>query len=154
MTSKKTKQGYKLVKWLFGKEIEIPEEWEIKTLGNISSKIIDGTHFTPKDIEKGVPFLRVTDMHKFPIDWKSVKRISIEEHNDLIKRCNPKKNDILYSKNGTIGIARLIDWEEKFSCFVSLCLIKSKQDVMTSNFLVYFLKTNLIKKQIIRDLNS
>ena len=25
---KKAKPGYKIVKWLFGKEIEIPEEWE------------------------------------------------------------------------------------------------------------------------------
>ena len=27
-----SKKGYKLVPWLFGKEIEIPEEWEVKEL--------------------------------------------------------------------------------------------------------------------------
>jgi len=99
--------------------------------------------------KNGIPFLRVTDIQKFPIDWDSTKRITFEEHCELIKRCKPEKNDILYSKNGTIGIPRLVDWEEEFSCFVSLCLIKLKQDMMNSNFLVYFLLTDFIKKQII-----
>ena len=31
----KPKKGYKLVKWLFGKEIEIPEEWEIQRFEQI-----------------------------------------------------------------------------------------------------------------------
>lgn len=141
---------FQKIKWLFQKEIEIPVHWEVQLLGNTSRKIIDGTHFTPNYVEQGIPFLRVTDIQKFPIDWNSVKRISLEEHNDLIKRCNPEKNDILYSKNGTLGIPRLVDWEDEFSCFVSLCLIKLKQDVITSDFLIQFLKTNLIKKQIIK----
>ena len=31
-----TKKGYKSVPWLFGKEIEIPEEWEVKRLGQLA----------------------------------------------------------------------------------------------------------------------
>jgi type I restriction enzyme, S subunit len=40
----------------------IPKDWEVKTLASITSKIIDGTHFTPTYVEDGVPFLRVTDI--------------------------------------------------------------------------------------------
>ena len=133
---------------MFGKYELIPEEWTINKLDKISKKIIDGTHFTPNYINKGIPFLRVVDIQKFPLNWNTIKKISYQEHHELIKRCKPEKNDILYSKNGTIGIPRLVDWNEEFSCFVSLCLIKLKQNVMHSDFLVYFLLTNFIKKQI------
>jgi type I restriction enzyme S subunit len=34
----------------------IPEEWEVVRLGDISNKIIDGTHFTPQYSENGIPF--------------------------------------------------------------------------------------------------
>ena len=139
---------FKKVKTMFGKYELIPEEWTINKLDKISKKIIDGTHFTPNYINKGIPFLRVVDIQKFPLNWNTIKKISYQEHHELIKRCKPEKNDILYSKNGTIGIPRLVDWNEEFSCFVSLCLIKLKQNVMHSDFLVYFLLTNFIKKQI------
>jgi len=43
---------FKKVKGLFGKEIEIPEEWKIEKLDKISKKIIDGTHFTPNYTKK------------------------------------------------------------------------------------------------------
>ena len=35
------RKGYKSVPWLFGKEIEIPEEWEIRSLGEIISTLGD-----------------------------------------------------------------------------------------------------------------
>ena len=45
------KKGYKSVPWLFGKEIEIPEEWEVKKLENLTDKIGDGIHSTPRYVE-------------------------------------------------------------------------------------------------------
>ena len=39
----RSKNRYKRVKWLFGKEIEIPEDWEIKKLGAIGDIISGGT---------------------------------------------------------------------------------------------------------------
>lgn len=40
----------------------IPNEWSTTQLKNISFKITDGTHKTPKYTESGIPFLRVTDL--------------------------------------------------------------------------------------------
>ena len=33
---------FKSVKWLFGKEIQIPEEWEMSTIEGISKKLVSG----------------------------------------------------------------------------------------------------------------
>ena len=38
----KPRSKFKKVKWLFGKEIEIPEEWEIHTVESVSKKIVSG----------------------------------------------------------------------------------------------------------------
>ena len=112
--------------------------YENKTLKQICIKITDGTHKTPKYINKGIPFLRVTDLTN---SNDSKKFISLEEHEELIKRCKPEKMDILYSKNGTIGVAKTIDWDYEFSIFVSLCLIKPNSKLILSKFLEFFLNT-------------
>lgn len=127
---------------------EIPIEWEIDKLKNLTKKITDGTHHTPKYQETGVPFLRVTDIQQREIDFSSTKYISEEEHYTLIKRCKPEKNDILLSKNGTIGITKLVDWDQEFSIFVSLCLIKVDTSILLPKFIEYFLQSEVSMNQI------
>ena len=53
---------FKKVKWLFGKEIEIPEEWELEKMDDLCVKITDGTHHTPKYVNKGKLFLSVKNV--------------------------------------------------------------------------------------------
>lgn len=124
--------------------IEIDPSWEIKELGEISNKITDGTHKTPTYVDSGVPFLRVTDITKSD---GSKKFISKEEHNGLIKRCKPEKDDVLYSKNGTIGISQIIDWDYEFSIFVSLCLIKPNKELVLPKYLAEILNTSYVFNQ-------
>lgn len=133
------------IEWL-GK---IPNSWKFSKLKYHTSKIIDGAHFTPTyiDDENGIPFLRVTDLHDSKINLENVKRIPLEEHIDLIKRCEPKKGDLLLSKNGTIGLMKIIDWDWEFSVFVSLCLIKFEKTLLNS-FFYYFFMSNVVERQI------
>lgn len=125
----------------------IPEEWNIVKLNDICEKVTDGTHATPKYISQGIPFLRVTDIQDSEIDWKNVKYISKEEHEELIKRCKPEKGDVLLSKNGTIGITKIVDWDREFSIFVSLCLIKPNNDIVDSVFLEKVISSDLVMNQ-------
>jgi type I restriction enzyme, S subunit len=61
------RKGYKKVPWLFGKEIEIPEEWEVKKFEDIA-KIRRGA--SPRPIEdskyfgKGRGWIRISDVTK------------------------------------------------------------------------------------------
>ncbi len=119
----------------------------IRELQEVCTKITDGTHHTPTYTDSGVHFLRVTDINKAKVNWNNTKFVSKEEHLDLIKRCHPEKGDVLYSKNGTIGVPRLIDWDTEFSIFVSLCLIKLKKELLLGGYLESFLKTPFALKQ-------
>ncbi|GAB2721429.1 hypothetical protein GCM10011495_29380 [Hymenobacter frigidus] len=123
---------------MFGDPIENTKKWEVKSLGELTRKITDGTHQTPTYVESGVPFLRVTDLTGSNTSKKFITR---EEHLTLTKRCKPERGDVLYSKNGTIGVAKVVDWDYEFSIFVSLCLLKVKTELLNPKFLEFFLNT-------------
>lgn len=124
--------------------IDTNPDWEIKNLADVCVQITDGTHQTPKYTEVGVPFLRVTDITE---SNESKKFISKEEHKELIKRCKPEKGDVLYTKNGTIGIAKMVDWDYEFSIFVSLALLKPKKEILIGKYLEHFLNSDLALSQ-------
>lgn len=128
----------------------IPEHWEVKRVKHISRKIVDGSHFTPTYVDEGIPFLRVTDLSdplQEGIDWMNTKKIPLKEHQELIKRANPGKGDILLSKNGTIGLTKVITWDEEFSFFVSLCLIKPLP-LVNPYYFSFFFNSPLVDEQI------
>ncbi|OHA44240.1 MAG: hypothetical protein A3G04_01745 [Candidatus Taylorbacteria bacterium RIFCSPLOWO2_12_FULL_44_9] len=118
--------------------IKTDSSWEVKRLDEVCSQITDGTHSTPKYTHDGVPFLRVTDLTE---SNDSKKFISKEEHIQLIKRCKPEKGDVLYSKNGTIGVAKFVDWDWEFSIFVSLALLKPDTKKLNPKYLELFLNS-------------
>jgi len=122
------------------------QNWEIKKMSEVCSKITDGTHKTPKYVENGIRFISIRNIKPFkPIDWNAyVKYISEEEHKELIKRCNPEMGDILFPRIGTLGYAKKIDFEDKVSLFVGLGLAKPNRDLIDSSFLEYYLNTPFI----------
>ena len=124
--------------------LPINPNWEKVKLEEVCLQITDGTHSTPTYTETGVPFLRVTDITGTN---DSKKFISLEEHNTLIKRCHPQKNDVLYTKNGTIGIAKLVNWDWDFSIFVSLCLLKPNTTKIMPKYLELFLNSQIALNQ-------
>ena len=131
------------VEWLG----EVPGHWSAAKLKHHVRQIVDGAHFTPTYVDEGVPFLRVTDIQTFPIDRSKIKYIPYAEHKELVRRCCPEPGDLLLSKNGTIGVPRVVDWDWEFSIFVSLCLIKPKES-LNVRFLSYFFLTHQIREQI------
>lgn len=131
------------VEWLG----EIPSHWTTAKLAHIARQIVDGAHFTPTYVDEGAPFLRVTDITRPSIELSEVKRIPLAEHDELIRRCRPEKGDLLLSKNGTIGIPKVVTWDWPFSIFVSLCLIKLRSEIVPS-FAAYVFQSSTIKIQI------
>ena len=100
-------------------------------LEEICEFIKDGTHQTPTYVntnENGYKFLSSKDVSKGIINWDNTKYISEELHKELYKKIAPKKNDILLAKNGTTGIAALVDKEEIFDIYVSLAILRLKKE--------------------------
>ncbi len=102
-------------------------DYEIRTLEDLCEPIKDGTHQTPtytNDKENGYPFYSSKDVTSRYMDWDHPMYIPAELHEQLYKRIAPRKGDILLAKNGTTGIAAIVDRDEVFDIYVSLALLR------------------------------
>lgn len=103
---------------------ELPKGWALAPVSAVSSKVTDGTHKTPNYTKTGVIFISAKDIMNGTLNLNSEKYISRLEHEQLYKRCNPKKGDLLVTKSGSIGRVAVVEAEDKFSLFESVALIK------------------------------
>ena len=126
---------------------EIPQGWEWCRFSSLYFSLTDGTHSTPKYQDNGIPFMSVKDMSSGKLNFDNTKYISQEEHNILIKRCNPQKGDLLLSKVGTTGIPLIIDTEKDFSIFVSLALAKFSHEFVNPEYLIILIQSPLVQIQ-------
>jgi type I restriction enzyme S subunit len=145
---KKAREGYKLT------EIgEIPKEWEVKKLGEVTKLIKDGTHNPPKGIEKGIPMLSAENIFNNKINFGlNEKYISTEDYNIMHKSYEIEYGDVLMTIVGTIGRTAVVDIKDKFTVQRSVAILRPNEN-LNSKYLNYTLNTNYIKKQIIQKAN-
>ena len=133
----------KLVPKLRFPEFRDAENWEEKTLGSISNAVFDGTHFTPEYVPSGVPFFSVENL----ISGAANKFISREAYISATMKNKPEKNDILLTRIGNIGFAKVINWDYEFSIYVTLAVIK-KSTIFNSYYLQFFIQSAWYQKEI------
>ena len=112
---------------MFGNPGTNPMGWKETTIGEECFYIKDGPHKSLPDIGRengGHPFISVRNIVDGYIDFSTAKYISDEDYADAIKKCHPKKGDMLYSKGGTTGIAKLIDVDVEFANWVHVAVLK------------------------------
>ena len=112
---------------MFGTIYDNKYGFEIKTIQDVCEQIKDGTHQTPTytdDTKNGFKFLSSKDVTTGKIDWSKIKYIPADLHEELYKRIKPQKGDILLAKNGTTGVAAIVETDEVFDIYVSLALLR------------------------------
>jgi type I restriction enzyme S subunit len=122
------------------------EGWVEKHLREVCEKITDGTHQTPKYFDDGVIFLSSRNVTSGRIDWGRIKYIDTKQHIEMHKRVAPRRNDILLAKNGTTGVAALVDRDTTFDIYVSLALLRSLP-LLRPRFLLHFINSPAAKAQ-------
>ena len=127
----------------------LPTSWTLHPLGEVCSKIVDGVHRRPDYVNAGVPFLTVENLNRGPgIDFSDTRFVTMDDHIEFCKRTRPERGDVLVSKDGTLGIARVIETEAEFSIFVSIALLKPLRDRLDPWFLRYYFDSTLFKRRL------
>lgn len=124
--------------------------WPRVTIGDISSLVIDGPHITPVYQPNGVPFLTIRNIVNRRIDFERVSYVSPEDHHEFARRGQAERGDILYTKDGTLGVPCLVDTDQEFSFFVSVALIKPTRESVDSRFLCFALESPSVLEQVDR----
>lgn len=101
--------------------------------------------------ENGVPFVRVSNLSKFELSTNSQQFIAEELYEEL-KTHQPKKGEILLSKDATPGTAYLLNKEPQ-KMIVSGGILRLKMDSkqILSEYLTLVLNSLIVQKQIGRD---
>jgi type I restriction enzyme S subunit len=127
----------------------IPPGWEWVHLESLTVGISDGVHRKPDYVNEGIPFVTVRNLTAGPgISFEDLNYITRSDHEEFIKRTHPEKGDILITKDGTIGVVRLIDTNVEFSIFVSVALIKPVLPEL-GPYLTYALRSPSVQSQIV-----
>lgn len=126
---------------MFGDPIENEKGWDVSKLGDVCSKLTDGTHNSPVNTPNGdYPYITAKNIRKNGIDLSDLTYVSKDVHKEIYSRCNPEYGDVLYIKDGiTTGIAQVNTLDFEFSLLSSVALLKLNKDVINAYFIVGFL---------------
>jgi type I restriction enzyme S subunit len=124
------------------------QDWPKTTIQHISSLVIDGPHITPTYEQAGIPFLTIRNIVNRHIDLSQVSYISHEDYRVFSRRGKIERGDILYTKDGTLGIPCVVDQDSDYGFFVSVALIKLRQESAYSRFVAYALESPDVLKQV------
>ena len=125
---------------------ELPEGWAWARLQSITSILTDGTHKTPQYSDAGYIFLSSKNVTSGKIDWDNIMYIPEVLHRELYTRLAPKAGDILLAKNGTTGVAAIVDREEVFDIYVSLALIRIVDNIVNPLYVLRAIESSSIQE--------
>ena len=136
--------------------VNIPNGWEETILDDVTHKITDGSHQSPKAFEGGFPMLSVKDMNEYGFDIKNSKTISESDYLKLVKQgCRPEVNDILIAKDGSV-LKHIFKVDEEIDAVLlsSIAIVKPNIELINPDYLVYLLLNPVFKKYIINNFLS
>ncbi len=117
--------------------------FEIKTLENISTKIINGLDFR-KFSEVGVPYLRVSNIKPNSFDISDIKFIPAFS---ISKDIELDSGDLLITRKGTYGISVIVDNEHKSMVISSeIFRVILKKDNINPHYIAIWLNSNIAKQ--------
>ena len=128
----------------------LPKEWSISSLSTSCLLITDGSHYSPLEFENGTKFIAtVYNMGENKIDVDSCKRISDKDYETLVRNgCKPVEGDVLFSKDGTVGICFPFNQKSDLVLLSSIAILRPKK-ILDPTFVSQYLKSDFGKKQVI-----
>ena len=148
----KPKKGYKSVPWLFGKEIEIPEEWEVKKIDYVIKMIQSGISRLLSSTDIGYVIATSGNIQNGQFDISDLKYWhKIDTQGVDLQKYILNDNDILLNfinSLARIGKSCIFKKQKRDWIFTTNIFRIRSNDKSTQQFLSYILNTNFTMNQI------
>ena len=142
----KTKNKPKLPEMKFFENTNIPKSWSYSTIENLASFVIDCPHSTPKFIKEGEFCIDTTCIKNSKILWDEIRKITKEEFLTRISRMPLLENDIIFSREGTIGTTVLVPKGKKL-CLGQRVMMFRFPEFIIPKYAEYLLQSPNFKQQ-------
>jgi type I restriction enzyme S subunit len=111
-------------------------DWPEASLDSICELITDGSHYSPKTLPSGYPYVTVRNIGRTGIDFDNCESVDEKAFLELKQAgCSPRTGDVLYSKDGTVGKVAVNDTDREFVVLSSLAILRPNAHLVSSAFL-------------------
>lgn len=122
-----------------------PKRWPTKTMSEVCRRVTDGTHDSPKPTNEGFPLVTGKAIKNRRIDFTNTYNISGTDHQKVIARSKPERDDILFANIGnSIGDLVRVDTDCEFS-IKNVALFKPDKSTIVPRFLEYYLFSDSVQ---------
>lgn len=135
---------------MFGDPVTNPKEWEKETIEKVCKQVIDCPHSTPKWTESGEICLRTSNLGKGEWIWDDTRYIDTVQFEERTRRSKLFTGDIVLSREGTIGIAAIVEKDMNLSLGQRLVQLTPNTEIILSEFLLQVLLYDLDPIRITR----
>ena len=122
---------------MFGDPVSNPKGWPTKPLCEITSAINDCPHSTPLWTESGVVCLRTSNLTKGGWDFSDTRFVSEDDYHERSKRGYISSGDIILSREGTVGIAAIVQESMKVCMGQRLVQVRPDHKCLKSDYLLH-----------------
>ena len=133
---------------MFGDPITNPMGWEKPRLEDLCKKVIDCPHSTPRWTGSGVVCLRTSNLGKGEWSWADTRFVSEEDYAVRTRRSEILPNDIILSREGTVGVLALVDEGMRLCMGQRLVQLRVNDSQLDPRFLLNLLLHNLAPERL------
>ena len=129
---------------------KIPCEWKATKLKNVSENVTDGAHISPETDNGVYDFISTVNLDNGQIDFDNCLKTSVNSYKYLVNTgCKPQINDVLISKDGTVGKTIVIDFQHDFVVASSLVIIRPTTEIICPYYLNYNLQSKFVQDTLL-----
>lgn len=133
------------VRWLGA----VPTTWQVDRLRRACLRVTDGAHISPDLSSPDFPFVSTVDLDAERLDLEGCLRTSKATYEYLVRTgCRPRRGDVLFSKDGTVGKTAVVDTDLAFVVASSLVIITPNPARLMPRFLHYWLNDRLLQQDL------
>ena len=128
-----------------------PSNWQVTTLGDVCTRITDGSHYSPKDVPGSLyPMFSVKDMEEYDFNRNNCKHITAIEFQKMRQNdCVPLLNDILVAKDGSyLKEIFICNAEREEGILSSIAIFRPNTNLIMPEILLYLLKQPSVRKDV------
>ena len=135
---------------MFGDPVTNPMGWEKPRLEDLCKKVIDCPHSTPRWTGSGVVCLRTSNLGKGEWNWADTRFVTEEDYAERTRRSEVLPNDIILSREGTVGVLALVDEGMRLCMGQRLVQLRVNDSQLDPPFLLNLLLHNLAPERLSR----
>jgi type I restriction enzyme, S subunit len=128
----------------------IPDGWAVRSLGDVCTRITDGSHYSPATTQTGMPMASVKDMTPRSLELSKSRLISEEDYEALVRQsCRPRSGDVLVSKDGANFLKHIFPtFEDSVAVLLSSVAVLRPSDAVSPIVLSLTLREPANKAQL------